>query len=637
MGEDTDEEAIAHFTEAHGLGYEASNFLRSLPGDVCNKVLRSFNPRGTKDGNVFGRLQAFANSMLLPVPGGFQHQPQVVASPQLGIRPPLWTGGLHQQQELAAKEFSAVTPHQEFSDYAVSIGLDDAGARFLEALPPEVRDTVITDFDPRGTKDGNVFGRVLGFARVVWAQRLGLDKLQQQEVSSMLRSLPEDVQARVLTQFDVSGTKDGNILARFQRFANDVASRHAPAAIVAGRIAAPSRANLPPTNLPATTMASAACGSSSQVSDFCARLGLDGNCASFLSGLPEEVRTAAVMSFNPSGTKDGNVWGRFFGFLRSVWAQRLGLDGNSIAFLKSLSEESQRVVMLKFDPSRTKDGNIGARLESFARSVAGHPGNWQGAGGNWPLAGNPAPVITHAPVRTPAAGAPPLWRGHATMAGDHNLLSTGPSANALNDFTKRWGLNMQAAEFLASLPETVIGAILASFNANGTKDGNVWGRLFGFVRSVWAQKLGVDAPAFTYLRGLPEDVQMAVMGKIHHVGEGDALAQVKAVAEEASNAPEEPWSTAERPLEELGSAEGGDPLEAFVLRCGLDGEALQFLLGLEEEVRVAVISDFNPGGTKDGNIFGRLQGFARSVQGRRKRLAEGAAFGPPAAQRPRMY
>mmetsp|Transcript_31713 Transcript_31713/g.61297 ORF Transcript_31713/g.61297 Transcript_31713/m.61297 type:complete len:624 (+) Transcript_31713:102-1973(+) len=620
-----DEEAITQFTAAHGLGPEASTFLQSLPGDVCNKVLRSFNPRGTKDGNVFGRLQAFANSMLLPVPGSFQHQPQVAASPQLGIRPPLWTGQ-HQQQEL-----NAVTPHKEFSEYAASIGLDESGAYFLEALPPEVRDTVITDFDPRGTKDGNVFGRVLGFARAVWAQRLGLDKLQQQEASSVLRSLPEDVQARVLTQFDVSGTKDGNVLARLQRFANDVACRHAPTAAVAGRHTTPVRANLPPTNLPATTMASAACGSSSQVSDFIACLGLDANAASFLSGLPEEVRTAAVTSFNPSGTKDGNVWGRFFGFLRSVWAQRLGLDGTSIAFLKSLPEETQRVVMLKFDPSRTKDGNIGARLESFARSVAGHPYS----GGSWQGAASPAPVISHAPMRTPAAGAPPLWRG-----GDPNIHpqgNVGPSANALSDFAKRWGLNVQATEFLASLPETVIGAILASFNANGTKDGNVWGRLFGFVRSVWAQKLGVDAPAFTYLRGLPEDVQMAVMGKIHHVGEGDALAQVKAVAEEASNAPEEPWGAVERPVEELGSMEGGDAVETFVLRCGLDGEALEFLRGLDEEVRIAVISDFNPGGTKDGNIFGRLQGFARSVQGRRKRLAEGAAFGPPGAVRPRLY
>jgi len=128
---------------------------------------------------------------------------------------------------------------------------------------------------------------------------------------------------------------------------------------------------------------------------------------------------------------------------------------------------------------------------------------------------------------------------------------------------------------------------------------------------------------------------MAVMGKIHHLGEGDALTQVKALAEEASNAPEEPW--VDRTLEELGSVEGGDSVEAFVLRCGLDGEAVEFLRGLEEEVRIVVISDFNPGGTKDGNILGRLQGFARSVQGRRKRLAEGASFGPPGALRPRMF
>merc|ERR1740139_1033131 len=56
---------------------------------------------------------------------------------------------------------------------------------------------------------------------------------------------------------------------------------------------------------------------------------------------------------------------------------------------------------------------------------------------------------------------------------------------------------------------------------------------------------------------------------------------------------------------------------AFVARCGLasaGGAAEQVLLGLDPESLAAVITAFDPGGTKDGNVLGRLRGFAAAVQ-----------------------
>lgn len=63
--------------------------------------------------------------------------------------------------------------------------------------------------DAADAKDGNVFGRLLGFARAVWVQRLGFDAGLRQEANAILRQLPDEGQAKVMSQFDASGTKDG--------------------------------------------------------------------------------------------------------------------------------------------------------------------------------------------------------------------------------------------------------------------------------------------------------------------------------------------------------------------------------------------------------------------------------------------
>jgi len=633
------DDVVDTFVLGLGLGPDVGAFLRSLPEDVKLKVIRNFNPRGTKDGNVFGRLQAFARSMLQPMPG----RPAPVAAwpcaaEAAPLQPPEQAMQPQPQPQLQVPEqqhFAAAAPLADVSQYAQAIGLDETGAHFLAALPQDVRDTIVAEFDPRGTKDGNVLGRLLGFARAVWAQRMGLDTFQRQEAATLLRNLPEEAQARVMTQFDFSGTKDGNVLARLQRFAGDVASRYTggwSATTPMGQMPGAARA-LPAAAQPVPQQMVPSYGTpatvSTGVAEFVGRLGLDAASASFLYSLPEDVRSVVVTSFNPSGTKDGNVWGRLFGFVRSVWSQRLGLDHSTVEFLKSLPEDTQRVVIVKFDPSRTKDGNIAARLESFARSVASYP---------HPAARQPA---LGPPVAAPGAGAAVH---HAASWPQQPQAAIPPDpTTALRAFSQRWGLNTQATAFLEALPEAVSAVVVASFNANGTKDGNVWGRLFGFVRSVWAQKLGLDAPAFGCLRGLSEDVQMTVMARFQPQSGQDLVSQLQACAEEVLRTenvaqPEEAWvdnTNTNTNTEQWGAAAAQvavpqneqDEMDMFVRRCGLDADAMEFLRGLQPEVKRVVICDFDPGGTKDGNVFGRLQGFVRSIEGRRKRQLDAVQGG----------
>jgi len=599
------DDSVDAFLQTLGLGYDASDFLLSLPQDIQVRVIKSFDPSGTKDGNVLGRLRAFARSMMnSPASGGRSQS----APPTLSRRAQQ-EAAVHDKPYTNSREWSDPEPEldESVSVYARRIGLDDAGASLLLSLPLEVRRVIMTEFDPRGTKDGNVFGRLLGFGRVIWAQRLGLDSVQAQEASSLLRPLPEEVQCRIMSQFDVSGTKDGNVMARLKRFASGVAdrmgpvcqpTRAAPAANQTSRPVAHSAA--PAASVPLHPVPVEAHSVDVAVEAFASRFGLDSDNTVFLQAIPDQVKEVVLTSFTVSGTKDGNVWGRLFGFIRSVWSQRMNLDARSVSFLKGLPEEAQRIVIVKFDPSRTKDGNIAARLESFARSLSQH------GSGNSHL------------------------RNARTQAQDR-ILQDPPesSVTELQKFAQRWRLNVDASCFLESLPESVSSIVVNSFNANGTKDGNVWGRLFGFVRSIWAQRLGVDAAAFSYLRGLVEEEQIAIMVRFDPSlapKDSGLTSLFQAIVSEALEGNTHDISgdlEYGAPDVDLLASDNEDIL-AFVRRCGMDQDAVDFLSGLEANVLSSVLSDFSPGGTKDGNVFARLQGFARSVQNRRKRGLDGS-------------
>merc|ERR1712012_25035 len=82
--------------------------------------------------------------------------------------------------------------------------------------------------------------------------------------------------------------------------------------------------------------------------------------------MPESVQSIVLTSFKASGTKDGNVWGRLFGFVRSVWSQRVGLDNQAFGTLRSLPEESQMTIMMCHNGEQESASYVASQIQSFA-------------------------------------------------------------------------------------------------------------------------------------------------------------------------------------------------------------------------------------------------------------------------------
>merc|ERR1719401_2550168 len=60
-------------------------------------------------------------------------------------------------------------------------------------------------------------------------------------------------------------------------------------------------------------------------------------------------------------------------------------------------------------------------------------------------------------------------------------------------------------------------------------------------------------------------------------------------------------------------------LMSFLQRCNLDEQALPWLQSLPDDIITTVVSEFDPTGTKDGNVIGRLQGYVRLLNARAQR------------------
>lgn len=538
-------------------------------------------------------------------------------------------------------------------DYAQNVGLDERGLDFLAALPEEVRNVLISRFDPSGTKDGNVFGRLLGFARSVWVQNLGIEEQGGiDQATSIMRSLSDEAQATVMMKFDPSSSFDGNIVARLVGFARSIATRLGTSAATVARPPrnqAPYRPTQPdgppwrphPAGSPvgqARTQAQAEAierakarvaarsraqnqtqpqflawnwnqgaqsfeGEDQSVQDFIYNMRLDEACGEFVAALQPDVQSVVVSKFDPSGTKDGNVWGRLFGFTRSVWAQRHGLEPDAVAFLKSHSEEVQQVVINKFNSATTKDGNVAARLEAFVQSVAKRVAVDGESIRNQPAIG--------------AVGAPVTRR----------LVPQVVQKDPIDEFVRRWSMPEDVADFIRQLPETISSTVLSSFTASGTKDGNVWGRFFGFVRSVWGQKTKVDRDTMQELRKLPEETQIRLLLQL---GDSSPEEICAAVQETLLGETDDMGEIGEMSVEAVNV--GGGIFSEFIARSGLEEvapEVEELLLCLDPEVQNIVLSEFDPGGTIDGHVFGRLQGFARSLVARKQKRGRSAPIGRP--------
>eukprot|EP00927_Polykrikos_kofoidii_P044511 TRINITY_DN38457_c0_g1_i1.p1 TRINITY_DN38457_c0_g1~~TRINITY_DN38457_c0_g1_i1.p1 ORF type:complete len:738 (+),score=112.39 TRINITY_DN38457_c0_g1_i1:110-2323(+) len=674
--------SVKAFVQRLKLGAEGRDLLLSLPEEVCSKVIKSFSPAGCKDGNIFARLEAFANSLHKSHIGkisldiarsrpasGVPKVQEFVHNHYHG------SNGLLSQRQGERKRFPstpapfgrgqrdvASNPENQVSDYLKELGLSHEDTALLQALPDFVLETIMIRFDPSGTKDGNVMSRLLAFARPVWAQTLGFQGQQAQEAAAMLRGLPDQAQMRVMAEFDATGTKDGNVLARLQRFVAAVAERRGlhqapilPSPIVntATRSAdhgVASAARTPATtigrglrrsntlgSLPNGSVLGGCPGTRSgyAIASFARRFGCDPSQTLFLSRLDEDIQAVLVSSFNPDGTKDGNVWGRLFGFVRSVWTQRVGLDAGAIDYMKKLPEEMQRLVITRFDPLSSKNGNTTASLEAFIRS--------RGSGGCRQSDNLQPHHLLGARQRTqpilPIKADTGVWGAQRNVqgAGSNQPMhvkeggGSDRSCGALDDFVRHWGLNADAADFFAALPESVSSAVFDSFVVTGTKDGNVWGRLFGFVRSVWIAKMGLDTEETFFLRKLPEQVQAEVMvnfdpqskmarslgleGYLHQLVEEAELGQQDLSASSVDTSIQKQTTRRSSPPQKH-TALDDVVIDEFLERCGLDDEVVHILSNLQPDVLTAVVNDFDPGGTKDGNVQRRLEGFVRAVEAR---------------------
>mmetsp|Transcript_15946 Transcript_15946/g.34509 ORF Transcript_15946/g.34509 Transcript_15946/m.34509 type:complete len:597 (-) Transcript_15946:118-1908(-) len=581
---------LGRFAHHLGLDLQAISFMATIPSHLRSTIIANFDPSGTKDGNVLGRLQGYAKVIMR------KHGVQMdfgSSLPSNAPPPPRRDG-----RPFVQSEFSGAPDElaEQVTNWAQLLGLDDSTADFVKGLSPDLQHSIVTNFDASGTKDGNVWGRLLGYIRSMWARRLGLSE----QAVAALRALPSDKQVSVIASFDANGSKDGNTSQRLLAYC-----QHLP----------PSSGSESATPRFASRWSAGEGSSEVVMENLISRHGLDGDAANYLRMLPVEVQSNLLAHFDPSGTKDGNVWGRLFAFARRLWAQHVGLDRAQVDQLKALPEHEQIRYMNNWSQltSRGQPPNASAfAYHSVQHSTPSHHSGRRGTGG--------------------AAA-------DATVA----------------DFVIRWGLDSQALEFMQSLPEPLQSQTLRSFDGSQSKDGNVWGRLFGYVRQSWAKMLGLDNDGLRFVKDLPEGAQIICITDFDPSGtkDGNVMGRLQGFAKKAtkqassrygSTAPEyggcAPRFSQHQPSFGGGGCGGGglaqmpgESLISFCERCNLAQDSLQWLASLPQDIMSTVIAEFDPSGTKDGNVLGRLQGFVRLLNARaaqRKRLSEDGGHMPPA-------
>uniref|UniRef100_A0A7S4VG83 Uncharacterized protein n=1 Tax=Alexandrium monilatum TaxID=311494 RepID=A0A7S4VG83_9DINO len=471
--------------------------------------------------------------------------------------------------------------------FARDLNLDVEALSFMRELPADLRVAIQANFDPTGTKDGNVLGRLQAYVRHMMRK----NGFQPPEQLTGMRQQAKDQNAAV-------GMAGGCF--------------HASTVMQPmGGATMPSALTSPPMVLSSGGTAMPAGVATDAVRQFVDQLGLGEPAASLLTRLPEDLQASVIRGFDPSGTKDGNVWGRLLGYIRSLWSRRLGLAEPASTFIRGLPEDVQVAVIADFDASGSKDGNVSARLLQFAGALAaragpgagaGAAGAGAGAGAGRPSVGAPPPCPRHAAAGPAFAGSP---RAPAQV---QTFFAQPPVAqqpllqeSAMGEFAQALGLDASATAFLQSLPEPIQTTVITQFDPSGTKDGNIWGRLFAFVRRLSIKYAGIGQAHVEQIRTLPEEEQRRViLGWTCPVQQQQQQQQQPAIMEGLSL--------------DGGTTEAA--IRSFSQLWGLDGRAECFLQALPDAVRQHVVAGFDGSGTKDGNVFGRLLGFARHTWAR---------------------
>mmetsp|Transcript_110342 Transcript_110342/g.311241 ORF Transcript_110342/g.311241 Transcript_110342/m.311241 type:complete len:649 (+) Transcript_110342:61-2007(+) len=265
---------------------------------------------------------------------------------------------------------------------------------------------------------------------------------------------------------------------------------------------------------------------------FVERWGLGEEALQLLASLPPNVKDAVIYKFDGTGTKDGNVMGRLKGYVASqlrragvsmlpspcggglisaaddetqiqAFLKRWNLGENAASLLRNVAPDVLSNVLMNFDGSNTKDGNVYGRLQAYlGRRIRG-PVVSQLGGAKDPMslfAADPAFLDPNA-LYDPTFGIDPSAFLDPSLY-DPNFLTQALSQatqqplqlaqlglveplaiSAEEMFLQQWGLGEEALSLLESLPVDIRTQVLQGFDGSGTKDGNVLGRLKGYVAS----------------------------------------------------------------------------------------------------------------------------------------------------------
>ena len=427
------------------------------------------------------------------------------------------------------------------------------------------------------------------------ALKADLARRVQQPLSKLtfLEPLPPELLRNICETFDEAGTKEGQLLKRLEAYARSIARRN--------------HLKLEPPTLPEGYGRYGSFEAvERRVEAFVHDLDMDGDILELLQCLEPAVQIEAVEQFDVQGTRDGNVKSRFFSFIRSVWLRHLRVNKEVCDFLRDFPEEMQADVMKNFDPSGTKDGNVSARLQSFATRRWRH---------------------SHRPKK------------HF----DHNL----------DTFVRNWGLEAWASEVLWALPSEVQEEVLEGFDVSSTRDGNVSSRFLGYVRSRWATYWDLDQECCYAIKRLPRHRQIMCLTQFdpRATRDGNVSARMKNFLWKIDGQPNEgheerysdwtggrgyqdydgwrsndwgPWSDDTHGYSSYSNrkADPGmrDAILKFVRRWDLDLAVGAYLEKLKDpDVLARVLEEFDPSGTQDGNVLFRLKSFVRLLCSRRKR------------------
>ncbi|CAE7336810.1 unnamed protein product [Symbiodinium natans] len=311
------------------------------------------------------------------------------------------------------------------------LDMGEAALDLLQSLEEDLQIEIIEQFDIQGTRDGNVRSRFLSFLRALWCRRLGVNR----EVTDYLRDLPEEIQVEVIKEFDPRGTKDGNVSARLYSFAYGRIRGRAPKGL----------------------------RDPHELEGFVRHWGLDSSAGEVLEALPDEVLIEVLQGFDASSTRDGNVKGRFLGYVRRKWAQHFELEDDCIYSIKRLPEECQILCLTTFDPWTTRDGNISARLRSFLWKIEAEmseQARWYDNSSRF--------------------GSKSYRQGGRDRYDDygydyHEYDDARPRANratrdAILKFVARWDLDLATGAYLENLKDPdVLARVLEEFDPTGTQ------------------------------------------------------------------------------------------------------------------------------------------------------------------------